>query len=223
MTAEQKLLAAHFEKCGAKVEFQRFQVPYPLDGPDDKLIGRDVPMANLIVRWNPENRERVMICGHYDTLPFPLRDPVNKRGRFLGANDNGSGVALLMELGNEFAREPPKIGVDFVFFDGEEFIFGEDGKFFWGSEHFAEDYARHPPAFRYRSAVLLDMVGGSELALQQDALECGLERLPAAVEGNLGHGGAVEGAGVRRRAGAWRWSATTTWPCTTRPKSRSAI
>ena len=168
MAAQQKLLAEHFEKLGAKVEFQRFKAPYPPDGPDEQMIGHDVPMANMIVRFNPENRERIMLCGHYDTLPFPLHDPVNRRGRFVGANDNGSGVAILMELGNELARHPPKVGVDFVFFDGEEFIFKDDGKYFCGSEYFADDYAKHPPAFRYRYAVLLDMVGGAELRLPEE-------------------------------------------------------
>ena len=168
MVAQQKFLAEHFEKLGAKVEFQRFKAPYPLDGPDEQMIGHDVPMANMIVRFNPENRERIMLCGHYDTLPFPLHDPVDRRGRFVGANDNGSGVAILMELGNELARHPPKVGVDFVFFDGEEFIFKDDGKYFCGSEHFADEYVKHPPAFRYRYAVLLDMVGGAELQLPQE-------------------------------------------------------
>jgi hypothetical protein len=168
MIAQQKFLAEHFQKLGAKVEFQRFTAPYPLDGPDQQMIGRDVPMANLIVRFNPENRERIMLCGHYDTLPFPLHDPVDRRGRFVGANDNGSGVAILMELGNDLAKHPPKVGVDFVLFDGEEFIFQDHGKYFWGSEYFANEYARRPPAFRYRYAVLLDMVGGAELQLPQE-------------------------------------------------------
>ena len=179
MAAQQKLLAEHFEKLGAKVEFQRFKVPYPLNGPDEQMIGHNVPMANIIVRFQPAaranqqderaaNRERIMLCSHYDTLPFPLHDPVNRRGRFVGANDNGSGVALLMELGNELAQHPPKVGVDFVFFDGEEFIFVDDGKYFCGSEYFADDYVKHPPAFRYRYAVLLDMVGSAELKLPQE-------------------------------------------------------
>ena len=168
MTAQQKLLADHFTKLGAKVEFQRFTVKYPADGPDTKRIGSYVPLANIIVRWNAEAKERIMLCGHYDTLPFPLRDPVDRRGRFVGANDNGSGIAVLMELGNELARHPPALGVDFVLFDAEEFLFAEDGKFFVGSEHFAHDYADHPPAFRYRYAVLLDMVGGADLRLGEE-------------------------------------------------------
>ncbi len=181
MTKQQELLESHFKKLGAKVEFQRFEADYPMDGPDETKIGHKVPMANIIVRWNAENRERIALCSHYDTLPFPLMDKENKRGRFVGANDNASGVAILMELGNEYAKEPPKIGVDFVLFDGEEFIFNRDaeagpdhephsahGQYFWGSEYFAKDYANHPPAFKYRAAVLMDMVGGTQLQLLKD-------------------------------------------------------
>ena len=36
MAAQQKLMAEHFEKLGAKVEFQRFKAPYPLNGPTRK-------------------------------------------------------------------------------------------------------------------------------------------------------------------------------------------
>ncbi len=183
MTAQQELLEKHFKKLARTVELQPFDADYPADGPDETKRGHKVPMVNIIVRWNPEARERVMICGHYDTLPFPLMDKVDAHGRFVGANDNASGVALLMELGNEFAKQPPKAGVDFVFLDGEEFIFDRHaeagpehesgsphGQYFWGSEHFAKDYAEHPPAFHYRAAVLLDMVGGAELKLSKDFL-----------------------------------------------------
>ena len=119
MIAQQKFLANHSEKLGAKVEYQRFTVPYPADGPDKQMIGRQVPMVNMIVRFNPAaqanqeeeraaNRERIMICGHYDTLPFPLHDPDDQHGRFVGANDNGSGIAILMELGKELASIRPR-------------------------------------------------------------------------------------------------------------------
>ena len=168
MAAQQKFLADYFEKLGAKVELQRFAAPYPSDGPDAQMIGHEVPMANLIARFGPETPQRIMLCGHYDTLPFPLHDPVNRRGRFVGANDNGSGVAILMELGKELAQHPPKVGVDLVLFDGEEFIFADDGKYFCGSEYFANDYVKHPPSFRYRYAVLLDMVGSTDLRLPEE-------------------------------------------------------
>jgi len=169
MAEQQKLLKKHFEDVGAKVEFQWFRAPYPSNGPNKEMIGQALPMANMIVRFNPQSRERIMLCGHYDTLPFPLRDPVDRHGRFVGANDNGGGVAILMELGNELVKDPPKVGVDFVFFDGEEFIFAADGKYFLGSEHFANEYVKEKsPTVRYRYAVLLDMVCGANLRLPEE-------------------------------------------------------
>jgi hypothetical protein len=62
------------------------------------------------------------------------------------------------------------LGVDFVFFDAEEFIFEEPrDPYFVGSEYFATAYARlRPRPFRYRWAVLLDMVGDAQLQIYPD-------------------------------------------------------
>jgi hypothetical protein len=180
MKAQQRLLVDHFTKLGAHVHLQEFSATHPLDG-------SAVPMANLVVEWYPDRKERVLLCTHYDTLPYPVRDPVNRWGKFVGANDGGSGVALLMELGNEMRDVKPQVGVDFVFFDCEEFIFVEDdgrgrrgfvpgddsdrnlrGRFFLGAEQFAKSYADHPPEHRYRWGVLLDMIGDSDLQIYEE-------------------------------------------------------
>lgn len=162
MAAQQKLLTEHFQKLGGKVELQRFTAQHPEDG-------SEVRMANLIVRWAPESKERVLLCAHYDTRPFPDRDPVDPKGTFIGANDGASGVAVLMELAHEMANRKSAHGVDFVLFDGEEFVFDEEqAHYFLGSEHFAVAYATGNPGYRYRWAVLLDMVGGTDLKLFQE-------------------------------------------------------
>lgn len=161
MVAQQELLVAHFERLGADVRLQRFTGTDPRDG-------RPVPMANLIVHWHPEKHERILLCAHYDTLPLPMLDRENPRGRFIGANDGGSGVALLMELGNEMAALQCQYGIDFVFFDAEEYIFRQHDPFFLGSEHFARQYRDNPPGYRYRYAVLLDMIGDADLQIYQE-------------------------------------------------------
>ena len=59
-----------------------------------------------------------------------------------------------------------KVGVDFVLFDGEEFIYDDRrDTYFLGSEFFARDYVANAPAYRYRFAVLLDMVGDAQLQI----------------------------------------------------------
>lgn len=161
MLRQQKFLEEHFTKLGGKVVYQRFRAPHP-------QTKQPVEMANMIIHWHPESRERVLLCAHYDTLPYPMLDPRNPRGRFVGANDNASGVAVLMELAHEIAKLKPKYGIDFLMIDAEEFIFTERDRYFLGSEYFARDYAESPPPYRYRWGVLLDMVGDKDLNLYQE-------------------------------------------------------
>jgi peptidase M28-like protein len=162
MQAQQKMLVTHFQKLGAKVRFQKFRLRHPADG-------SAVAMANLIVEWHPERRERILLCTHYDTRPYPDQDPRNPLGIFLGANDGASGTALLMELGHQMANLKGSVGVDFVCFDAEEFVFQERrDAYFAGSEYFAANYASHPGGLRYRYAVLLDMVGDADLQIYPD-------------------------------------------------------
>jgi hypothetical protein len=102
MLAQQEMLIDHFQKLGGKVNLQRFRVRHPRDG-------SEVRMANLLVRWHPDRKERILVCAHYDTRPYPDRDPNDPRGVFIGANDGASGPALLMELAlhvREFIARP---------------------------------------------------------------------------------------------------------------------
>lgn len=161
MEKQQELLTQHFTKLGGRVTRQEFMARHP-------VTGKEARLANLIVEWHPERTERVLICCHYDTRPFPDRDRNNPRGVFIGANDGGSGCAVLMEMGKLMAKLPTKYGVDFVFFDGEEFVIGEVGKYFLGSEHFALEYKANPPQHTYRYGVLLDMVGDRALKIYQE-------------------------------------------------------
>lgn len=161
MAAQQKLLTEHFTRLGGQVELQQFRVRHPSGG-------SLVPMANLIVHWHPESKERILLCAHYDTLPYPMLDPHNPRGVFVGANDGASGVAVLMELAHEMPKLDLRYGVDFVLFDAEEFIFRHSDRYFLGSEYFARRYAAAPPPYRYRHGVLLDMVGDADLQLYQE-------------------------------------------------------
>jgi len=161
MSKQQELLTAHFEKLGAKVTRQPFRIRHPVDG-------SAVEMANLIVEWHPEKKQRLLVGAHYDTRPHPDQDPVDPRGTFLGANDGASGVALLMELGESVKDLDGKLGVDFVLFDGEEFIFNDRDPYFLGSTHFAEEYAARRGGPAYQAGVVLDMAGDKDLEIYQE-------------------------------------------------------
>jgi hypothetical protein len=163
MFRQQDLLESFFEQRGATVTQQSFETRHPNDG-------SPVTMTNLIASWHPERPRRFLFCAHYDTRPYPDRDPVNKRGVFVGANDGASGTAGLMELANQLQDLPPDIGVDLVLFDGEEFVWNDRrDRYFIGSTYFAQAYKDDPPENPYIAGVLFDMIGDRELKLYYEA------------------------------------------------------
>jgi glutaminyl-peptide cyclotransferase len=172
MQKQQQMLIEHFKKLGAKIELQKLQTRHPLDG-------KVVQLANLIVTWHPERQERVLLCCHYDTRPFPENDPdpAKRKAEFIGANDGASGVGLLMQLGKSMPKLEGKLGVDFVFFDAEELVYeqgdNKKGDYFVGSYWFAIEYKRKPPKHKYRAGILLDMVADADLHLYQDRYSLG--------------------------------------------------
>jgi hypothetical protein len=164
MARQQELLRAHFAALGGAVTMQA--VP----GRRHPQTGRMTPMANLVVVWDAEAQERILLCAHYDTRPLPDQDPdpVQRRtGVFVGANDGASGVAVLMELGRSLPAG--RLGVDFVLFDAEEFVWDDRPEgYFIGSTHFAREYRRGAMGQRYVAGVLLDMVGDRRLSIYQE-------------------------------------------------------
>ncbi len=164
MARQQELLVEHFTALGATCAFQEFDIPHPETGMPTRL-------RNLIVSWHPQSTERVLLCCHYDTRPYPDREllPRHRMATFLGANDGASGVAFLMELGRHMKELRPRYGVDFVFFDAEELIYDSNrDKYFHGSTYFATQYAQKPPGHRYVAGVLFDMIADKDLKIYQE-------------------------------------------------------
>jgi hypothetical protein len=164
MARQQELLKNHFEKHGAKVELQAFSTR-------QRSQPRPITMTNLIARWHPERQRRIILCAHYDTRPIADQepDPRNWRKPFLAANDGGAGPALLMELAHHMKNLELSLGVDFVLFDGEEYIFDNRAEelggdvYFLGSDHFARQYEeaqRRRQGPKYVAAVLVDLFAG---------------------------------------------------------------
>lgn len=166
MEKQRELLIRHFQKAGATVFSQAFRSR-------DGRNGDWVRMENLIVSWHPERNDRVLLGAHYDTRPYPDRDRRDPRGIFLGANDGASGVAVLMELADSVAELKGTVGVDFVLFDAEEYVFEERrDSYCLGSLFFARQYASSRKAgtisYAYRCGVILDMVGDRNLTIWQE-------------------------------------------------------
>jgi len=133
---------------------------------DDYLTGDTVSLVNWIVSINPGNRNRILVAAHYDSRPRADRDPDSARRNLPipGANDGASGTAVLMYMMELLSARPPRIGVDLVFFDGEDYgTSGQLDQYLLGSTYFAA----HRPA-RYRFGILLDMVGDRDLRIYRE-------------------------------------------------------
>ena len=121
-------------------------------------------LQNIIARFNPDASFQTIISAHWDTRPWADQED-NRRDRnqpIIGANDGASGVAVLLELAKIMGETPPPIGVNLVFFDGEDLgVPGENETYCQGSRYFAKNL----PIPRPVEAINLDMVGDKQLHL----------------------------------------------------------
>ena len=121
-------------------------------------------LQNIIARFNPDASFQTIISAHWDTRPWADQED-NRRDRnqpIIGANDGASGVAVLLELAKIMGETPPPIGVNLVFFDGEDLgVPGENETYCQGSRYFAKNL----PIPRPNEAINLDMIGDKQLHL----------------------------------------------------------
>ncbi len=144
----------------------------------DKRNKKTIYMNNLIASFNTGAGQRVFLAAHWDSRPFSDQDSgENAKKAVPGANDGASGVAVLLEIARNLKRQTPEIGVDLIFFDGEDF--GPEGKldeYFLGSRYFARNAGNYRP----RYGILLDMVGDAQLNIPIEGYS--MEYLPHVVE-----------------------------------------
>jgi Zn-dependent M28 family amino/carboxypeptidase len=151
----QAWLVEQFKATGAKVIEQTFIA--------NVYTGAKFPAANIIAQFNPEISDRIVLTAHWDTrhvADSPLSDE-RQEEPILGADDAGSGVAVLLEIARLIQANPVGIGVDIVLFDAEDYgqSGGGDGSantYALGSQHWARN--PHGP-YKPRYGILLDMVG----------------------------------------------------------------
>ena len=153
-------LLDHLEKTADRVSTHRFQEISALDS-------SAVEYTSAIGVFNEKASRRILFGAHWDTRPFADRDPdpAKRKSPVPGANDGGSGVAVLLEVASALKALSPRIGVDLVFFDGEDSgVEGRSETYSRGSRRFVEDNPEYRPAF----AVILDMVGRKETRIPKE-------------------------------------------------------
>ena len=121
-------------------------------------------LENIVARYNPDSEFQTVISAHWDTRPWADQEDLrqDRDQPIIGANDGASGVAILLELAKIMGENPPPIGVNLVFFDGEDLgVPGENSTYCQGSRFFAKNL----PIPRPNEAINLDMVGDKQLVL----------------------------------------------------------
>lgn len=127
-------------------------------------------LTNVRASFRPEASVRVAFAAHWDTRPRADREVPPVDEPIPGANDGASGVAVLLALADELHASAPAIGVDLIFFDGEDYgREGDHANYLLGSRRFVQDF----PGYRPAALVLLDMVGrkGLRIPMEQQSLQ----------------------------------------------------
>jgi hypothetical protein len=91
------------------------------EAPITTYDGKHHTLKNIIASFSPEKNNRVALFAHWDSRHIADHDTKNQNSPILGANDGGSGVGVLLEMARQFSIKNPKIGVDIILFDAEDY------------------------------------------------------------------------------------------------------
>lgn len=157
--------------------------PRPTGSPNNRLLG-DYLIATLRgLGWQVETRDftykgvegrnivarrgqgpLVILGAHYDTRPYADHDPPATRGQYiLGANDGGSGVAVLLELARVLDMERVPYEVRLLFFDAEDRGNLDGWPFSVGAAEYARSLDVAPEC-----VIVVDMVGDADQSFYWD-------------------------------------------------------
>ena len=133
-----------------------------------------ITFTNLSATIAGTKKERIVLACHHDTKCTTGHPDPDNNFHFVGANDGASGVALLLALAPELQARTNAATSELVFFDGEESLdwrWNDGARAMFGSKRFCK---RHRDAEllgespRIGALVLLDMVGRSDLHIQEE-------------------------------------------------------
>jgi Zn-dependent M28 family amino/carboxypeptidase len=153
-------IEAELRAAGLSPRRESFRARTPLDK-------EELALANVVAEIAPReaNAGWIAIGTHFDTKRLPFQ--------FVGANDGASSTAVVLELARQRQkRGPGRLGLRFLFFDGEEAVRpeweGEDNTY--GSRHHVAELVRAGRVGELKAFVLLDMVGDKDLRFSRDTL-----------------------------------------------------
>jgi glutaminyl-peptide cyclotransferase len=135
--------------------------------------GESYAMTNIMARLDASNPRRMILATHYDSIIRAYADKTNPNGPMPGANNSASGVAVLLETARVLSLLPkPAVGIDMIFFDGEEGAkslgAGDPQWHALGSPYFTAHLKDFYPNAKPEKAVVFDMVCDRDLKLKPE-------------------------------------------------------
>lgn len=151
-------------KAGEKYADQVLEYPFQVRTSN----GTSQAMTNLELRFQgTQGGAPILIGAHFDTRPFADEDPdlAKRLEPILGANDGGSGTAVLLGLAQYLNQHPVARPVHLVFFDGEDFGAKGAGLNLLGSTYYAQELAKKERSQWPYWVLVIDMVGDKDLQI----------------------------------------------------------
>jgi hypothetical protein len=132
----------------------------PITTYDNKIFN----LKNIIASYKPEFQKRVLLLAHWDSRHIADNDTKDENKAIDGADDGGSGVAVLLEIARQLSKADLKVGVDLFFSDLEDYGQPDDSdkpkmqdSWCLGTQYWAKNM--HVPGYTANYGILLDMVG----------------------------------------------------------------
>jgi Zn-dependent M28 family amino/carboxypeptidase len=149
-------IASYLKPLATKLTIQKFS--------NNGMSGNNLWAS--FINPKPHANQRIMLGAHWDTRPISDQESDSSK-QYLptpGANDGGSGVAVLLELARIFAANPPPVSVDLIFFDLEDMGNIDNLPFAIGARAFVERNRFYRPS----AGVIVDMVCDKNLTIPQE-------------------------------------------------------
>lgn len=138
------------------------------------LAGGRLPLQNIEMRFKGSGTggRPILIGAHYDTRPFADEesDPAAIAIPIIGANDGGSGTAVLLGLAEYLHEKKPPVPVTLVFFDGEDYGGKDSSEYFLGSKYYAGRLQEKDKSQWPFAVLVIDMVGDKDLQIFQESV-----------------------------------------------------